>query len=438
MEIVIPKYVNKIITALEEKGFEAYIVGGCVRDALLSITPNDFDITTNALPDEMKECFSDFKIIETGIKHGTLTVICDSHQLEVTTYRVDGEYIDHRRPEEVTFTKSIKEDLARRDFTINALAYSEKTGIIDYFDGKMDLINQTIRAVGDAEKRFSEDALRIMRALRFSSTLGFGIETETNKAIFKSKSTLKEIAVERISVELEKLIMGDNCYSVLMEFSDVLAEIIPEIKQCVGFDQHNKYHKYSVWEHIVLAVATSKKDRIIRLTMLLHDIEKPNCFKLDANGQGHFYNHEKLSSEKSKEILKKLRYDNDTINRVSLLIEHHYFTPVNEDKPIKKLLSKLGEEAFFQLLDVQRADANSKNDFCLDRLPLLDEIEKKAKKIIEVGECLTLKDLAVNGNDLMNLGYEGKEIGRILKNLLQLVLEGNVENKKEDLIRAII
>ena len=437
MKIKIPDYVNKIITALEENGFEAYIVGGCVRDTLLMLTPHDFDVTTNALPEQMKQCFTSFKVVETGIKHGTLTVFVDSEPVEVTTYRIDGEYTDHRRPEEVTFTTSLKEDLARRDFTINALAYSEKTGIVDFFGGQDDLTNQVIRCVGEPKKRFSEDALRIMRALRFSATLGFGIESETSKQLLALKTTLKKIAVERISVELEKMIMGNNCYSVLMEYPTVLAEIIPEIAPCVGFEQHNKYHKYNVWEHIVMAVATSKKDRIIRLAMLLHDIEKPNCFKLE-NGQGHFYKHEKKSADKANEILHRLRYDNDTITRVCLLIENHYFTPVNEEKAIKKLLSKIGNEAFFQLLDVQRADANAKNDFCLDRLPILWEIEKNAKGIISRGDCLSLKDLAVNGNDLMELGYEGKKIGETLKSLLVMVIDGKVANERDALLKELI
>ena len=437
MKIKIPDYVNKIITALEENGFEAYIVGGCVRDTLLMLTPHDFDVTTNALPEQMKQCFTSFKVVETGIKHGTLTVFVDSEPVEVTTYRIDGEYTDHRRPEEVTFTTSLKEDLARRDFTINALAYSEKTGIVDFFGGQDDLTNQVIRCVGEPKKRFSEDALRIMRALRFSATLGFGIESETSKQLLALKTTLKKIAVERISVELEKMIMGNNCYSVLMEYPTVLAEIIPEIAPCVGFEQHNKYHKYNVWEHIVMAVATSKKDRIIRLAMLLHDIEKPNCFKLE-NGQGHFYKHEKKSADKANEILHRLRYDNDTITRVCLLIENHYFTPVNEEKAIKKLLSKIGNEAFFQLLDVQRADANAKNDFCLDRLPILWEIEKSARGIISRGDCLSLKDLAVNGNDLMELGYEGKKIGETLKSLLVMVIDGKVANERDALLKELI
>lgn len=437
MKIKIPDYVNKIITALEENGFEAYIVGGCVRDTLLMLTPHDFDVTTNALPEQMKQCFTSFKVVETGIKHGTLTVFVDSEPVEVTTYRIDGEYTDHRRPEEVTFTTSLKEDLARRDFTINALAYSEKTGIVDFFGGQDDLTNQVIRCVGEPKKRFSEDALRIMRALRFSATLGFGIESETSKQLLALKTTLKKIAVERISVELEKMIMGNNCYSVLMEYPTVLAEIIPEIAPCVGFEQHNKYHKYNVWEHIVMAVATSKKDRIIRLAMLLHDIEKPNCFKLE-NGQGHFYKHEKKSADKANEILHRLRYDNDTITRVCLLIENHYFTPVNEEKAIKKLLSKIGNEAFFQLLDVQRADANAKNDFCLDRLPILWEIEKNARGIISRGDCLSLKDLAVNGNDLMELGYEGKKIGETLKSLLVMVIDEKVANERDALLKELI
>lgn len=437
MKIIIPKNVNSVIAALTVKDFEAFIVGGCVRDTLLNKVPYDYDITTNASPEQMLESFKSFKVVETGIKHGTITVFIEGEGIEITTYRIDGAYSDHRRPLNVTFTTSLKEDLARRDFTINALAYSEKTGLVDFFNGQEDLKNQLIRCVGEPSKRFSEDALRIMRALRFSATLGFSIEEETSRAIFSCKSTLKNISSERISAELEKLIMGGNCRSVLMNYAHVFEEIIPEIGQCIGFDQHNKFHKYDVWEHIAVAVSTAKRDRIIRLTMLLHDIEKPKCFSYDEDGQGHFYKHEKLSAIKAEEILRRLRYDNDTIKRVSLLIEQHYFTPVNEEKAIKKMLSLMGNEAFFQLLDVQRADAHAKNEFCLERLPILDAIEKTAVGIITRGDCLTLKSLNINGDDLLNLGCKGKEIGDKLNEILSRIVSGEIPNDREILLTIL-
>ena len=442
-KIKIPEYVNQVLFALYKNGFEAYLVGGCVRDSLLLKCPQDYDIATDASPEKMKKCFEEFKVIETGIKHGTLTVISDGRFVEVTTFRIDGEYSDSRHPDEVLFTKNLKEDLSRRDFTINAMAFSEKTGLVDYFGGIKDLSLQTIRAVGEPQKRFEEDALRIMRALRFSAVLGFEIEKSTSEAAFRLKDKLKNIAAERLSQELIKLITGDNCYSVLMEYAEILGAFIPEILPCINFDQHNKYHKYSVWEHIVVAVAVSKKDRIIRLAMLFHDISKPSCFTIDEKGQGHFKTHEKLSAVKAEEILKRLRFDSDTIKRVCLLIELHYFVPQTDEKgnpsekQIRRLLSKTGEEAFFQLVDVQRADNSAKQGFCMDRMAVLDKMEQKAKEIIEKGKCFSLKNLEINGNDLIRAGLSGKEIGTALDFVLNKVIDGEIQNEREVLLKCL-
>ncbi len=435
-EIFIPDYVEVLINTLEKNGFEAFIVGGCVRDLLLSKTPFDYDIATNALPEQMLECLNEFKCIPTGLKHGTITVLSSGRSVEITTYRSDGEYLDHRRPQSVNFSADLNMDLARRDFTINAMAYSRKTGIIDPFGGRNDLERQLICCVGNPQKRFDEDALRILRGLRFASTLGFGFEKETFKALLNSKELLREISAERISAELIKLLCGENVKKVLMECSEIIEVVIPEIKPCIGFLQHSKYHKYDVWEHICTCVEKAKKDPIIRLTMLLHDIGKPDCFFME-NGEGHFYGHEKTSAEKAQKILKRLKFDTDTLERVVLLIRSHCFNPSDNEKQIKRMLSRLGEEAFFQLLDVARADNSAKNDFCMDILKTISLCEAKAKEIIEKNECFSLKTLAVNGNDLLQMGFKGKEIGKKLDFLLQGVIDGRFENKKDSLLTIL-
>lgn len=438
VRIEIPTYVKAVLDRMEKHGFEAFLVGGCVRDSLLGKVPGDYDVTTNALPEETEAVFrDDFRVIETGMKHGTVTVLSDGNPIEITTYRIDGEYTDCRRPDSVSFARNLREDLARRDFTVNAMAYSESAGIIDCFGGMEDLKNRIIRCVGEPQKRFSEDALRILRAIRFSSQLDFEIESRTEEAVFSCRDLLKNISAERISVELDKLIMGDNCEEVMMKYPRILGVFIPEILPCIGFEQHNSYHRYTVWEHIVKAVSSAKKDRTVRLAMLLHDIGKPGCFRLDEKGTGHFHDHEKLSAEAAGGILRRLRYDNHTIDRVTALIFHHYFNPSDNDRTVKKLLSKIGREAYFQLLDVQRADAASKESFCLERLPVLDSLEERGRKILAAEECFSLKNLAVNGNDLLALGFKGKAIGDTLNLLLGQVLDEKLPNEKNILLEYV-
>lgn len=438
-DILIPEYVRVLMQRLHSRGFEAYIVGGCVRDSVLGIVPHDFDITTNALPEQMLEAFFDMRVIETGLKHGTLTVLSEGNPIEITTYRIDGEYSDGRRPDGVVFTRSIKEDAARRDFTVNALAYSDDEGIVDFFGGINDLKNETIRCVGEPEKRFSEDALRIMRALRFSSTLGFDIDAETKKAIFSMKDRLLGISAERISSELEKLLMGKNCYSILSEYAEVLGVIVPEILPCIDFDQKNRYHRYTVWEHIAVSVAVSRRERLVRLAMFLHDIGKPKCFTVDGSGQGHFHGHEKISAEMTEIILHRLKFDTDTIKAVTRLVAKHYFKPETDEngnvreKQVKRLLSEMGED-FFLLLDVSRADNSAKEGFCLERLGTLDKMEAAARKMLLDNECLSLRQLEIDGNDVASLGFKGAEIGAALKKALAAVLDGSVENDKEMLL----
>lgn len=433
----IPPYVKAVVDSLEDKGFQAYLVGGCVRDFVSGINPHDYDITTNALPEEMKDCFRELYCIDTGIKHGTVTVVSEGKPVEVTTFRVDGEYRDSRRPESVSFTTELREDLARRDFTVNAMAYSGKTGIVDLFGGEKDLKDGILRAVGNPKKRFKEDALRIMRALRFSSCKGFEIEKETEKALISCSDGLLNISAERIFEELLKLLTGENCLRVLLKYPEVLGVFIPEIIPMVGFSQHSRYHRYDVWKHTAHAVAAAPYDIIVRLAMLLHDVGKPPKFFMDVKGAGHFYGHEELSSGMAGRILIRLKSDRKTRDKVCFIIKNHHLKVEDSDKSVKRALSKVGAEAFFQIMEVQKADDSAKAEFCKKRLPEIDGIIRRARTIIGKGECLSVKGLEINGNDLLERGFKGKEIGEELERLLGLVVEGKLPNEKNSLLKAL-
>lgn len=439
MKILIPQAPKRALNILNENGYEAYVVGGCVRDSLLGDSPKDWDITTNALPEETEKCFIGYKIIETGLKHGTITVMIDKEPLEITTYRIDGEYLDNRRPESVEFTSDIKEDLSRRDFTVNAMAYGLNDNFIDYFQGQEDLNRKIIRCVGDADKRFNEDALRILRALRFASVLDFTIDEETSKSIFRNKMLLKNIASERIIVEFNKLLCGKNAEFILNKYRDVIAVFIPEIKPMFDFDQKNPHHIYDVWKHTVKSVVSVPPNAVQRLAMLFHDIAKPACYHVDDNGVGHFYGHPIKSSQMTKDILKRLKYDNQTINTVKELVFFHDYRAVATNKSVKKLLNKSGEYIFSLLSDIQRADALAQNPIELqEKLNRIDAVEVTAKKIISSGLCFQIKDLALNGKDLINLGVpQGKRVGEVLEMLLKKVIEEKCENTKEDLTKQV-
>ncbi len=429
-----PDFVKKAIEKLNADGFEAYEVGGCVRDSLMGRKPYDWDITTSASPIETKAVFEGYKVVETGIKHGTVTVIIDGHHLEITTYRIDGGYTDNRHPDKVSFTKKLSEDLSRRDFTINAIAFHAEKGIYDCFDGVSDIKNRIIRCVGEPDRRFSEDALRIMRALRFASVLGFEIEEETEKSIRKNAHLLKNIAAERISVELSKLLCGKNVYKVLMSFPDVLEEIIPEIGNTVGFDQKTKYHIFDVYEHILKSTENIKPVLHLRLAMLFHDIGKPHCFTIDENGQGHFKGHAKISYEIAEKSLGALKYDNVTKEKVLTLIKYHDAVIEDDERLIKRWLNRLTPEVFFDLMEVKKADTLSQNPE-FDRTCMIEAVSKKATEILERKECFSLSALAVKGDDLLALGVpEGKKIGKALEFLLKAVTDGKCENDKQKLI----
>lgn len=418
---------------LASSGYEAYLVGGCVRDMIMKRPVHDHDIATNALPNEMIHIFSGFRVIPTGIEHGTVTVICNDEPIEVTTYRIDGDYSDGRHPDCVKFTSEIAGDLSRRDFTMNAIAMSADGKIIDPFGGCEDIKHKRIRCVGEPDKRFAEDALRIMRCLRFASTLGFDIDKAAAESVHSLKNTLSLVSRERICSELNKLICGKNAMAVLLDYSDVISEIIPEIKPCIGFCQHSPYHKYDVWEHTVRALSSaSEKNFTVRLALLLHDIGKPSCFSLDENGRGHFKFHGKVGAEIAKAVLKRLRCDNKTINCVYLLILHHS-DKLHSETDIKHAVSTLGFELFNMLLDVKEADNSAKHSFVLSEVEEIRQMRSIANDIMARGECLKTSQLAVSGKDLMQLGFGGREIGKMLKALLDMVIDGKISNDKESL-----
>ncbi len=437
VQIHIPEYARTAMKELDKNGFASFVVGGCVRDSIMGKTANDWDMTTSALPEETLEVFKNYRTIPTGIKHGTVTVLIDKQPLEITTFRIDGEYTDNRRPDSVNFTRNIENDLSRRDFTVNAMAYSEKDGLVDLFGGMEDIENKIIRCVGNPDKRFQEDALRIMRAIRFSSVLGFKIEKETAESIRRNKYLLKNIAAERIRVELEKLLLGDDAERILLEFSDVIFEIIPELGETYGVMQNSPYHIYDVWHHIVKSVAASEKDKYVRLTMLLHDIGKPQMKTTDEKGIDHFKGHASVSADMAFEILKRLRYDKKTISVVTKLVFHHDDRLYNAPHNVKKHASKFGFEFLYLLDKVSRADILAQNPEIPDRFSGCDNYIKLLKKVEDEEACLKISDLKVNGNDLISLGYQGKEIGEALEKLLDKVIRNEVQNSKEDLIKFL-
>ncbi len=430
----LPPQVNTALALLNAAGSEAFVVGGAVRDLLRGSPVHDWDITTSALPEQTKEVFADYRLIETGIKHGTVTVLLDGTQLEITTYRTEGTYSDHRRPDSVSFTRSLEEDLARRDFTINAMAYHPEVGVVDPFGGKSDLENRTIRCVGEPDKRFQEDALRMLRALRFAARFGFSIEEETAAAIHRNRSLLSAIALERIQAELTGLLCGSCVEPVLRQYHDVLSVPIPELAPLLGFQQHNRHHCHDVWGHTIAAVASIPNDAALRWAALLHDTGKPARFTLGENGVGHFYGHAEESAKIADVITARLRFDNASREQIRFLVEqHHLFYEVSEQS-VKRAIQRFGRDRLRLLLWMFRADTLGKSPFCLDRL---DSIRELAALIEAQEDRFTPKDLAVDGNDLMALGFSGPQIGRALDSLVNAVVFDGQENKKEALLQYL-
>ena len=428
----LPEKVSYIISLLECAGFEAYAVGGAVRDSIMGLDANDWDITTSALPFEVQVLFSKFRVIETGIKHGTVSVVIGEEIFEITTFRTESGYSDHRHPDSVSFSTNIADDLARRDFTMNAIACSPDE-TVDVFAGVEDIEARVIRCVGDPQVRFSEDALRILRAMRFSATLGFEIEEKTRKAMSDCKGLLKNVSAERVFVELKKLLCGKNAFAVLDGCRDILFEIIPEFVACDGFDQRTPHHIYDIYEHIIRSVEAVKCDVTLRLAMLLHDVAKPDCFFLGDDQKGHFYGHHKPSAEVAKNILRRLKCDNETIDDVVFLVENHMTELRAEKKLVKRRLSNMGEKRLRMLVEVQKADTIACGTG--ENMDKLFEYERLIDEVVAEGVCFSLKSLAVNGSDIINEGVaEGVIIGRVLEHLLECVIEERIENEKSVLI----
>lgn len=437
MKLCLPEDAGYIIQQLNAHGHRAYAVGGCVRDSLLGLTPNDWDICTSALPEEMQQIFAHHHVVETGLKHGTLTVVLHHVPYEVTTFRVDGAYTDHRHPDEVRYVADVCQDLARRDFTINAMAYHPGTGLVDAFGGQEDLSAGIIRCVGDPLRRFDEDALRILRALRFASTYSFSIEAETARGVHNLKSTLHGVAAERIRVELAKLLCGRGVADILRQYHDVFAELFPALQPLKDFQQHTPFHRYDVWEHTLRAVEAVAPTEVLRLTMLLHDSGKPSVFTMDEQGVGHSRGHQSVSAAIAQQVLTFLRVDNATFDRVLLLVKHHDIPLDTSPALLKRRLHQFGEEALRQLMEVQRADMMGKGtmtesdieDITAARIHALNDV-------LASHPCVTLKALDIRGGDVTALGIKGKAIGQCLEFLLEEVMADRLPNQHEMLLSA--
>ncbi len=439
MKINMPQAVKEIIATLQQNNFEAYAVGGCVRDSILGREPNDWDITTSASPEEVKALFR--RTIDTGIEHGTVTIMIDKVGYEVTTYRIDGKYEDGRHPTEVTFTRNLKEDLLRRDFTINAMAYNDTDGLVDIFGGLEDIERKVIRCVGDPRARFTEDALRLMRAVRFAAQLGYTIEEETCEAMKEIAGNLKKISAERIQVELVKTLVSPNPFMMKDAYELGLTKyFMPEFDLAMETEQHNRHHMYTVGEHSLVATGHIRADKVLRLTMLMHDFGKTLCITTDEEGIDHYYGHPAKSEEMAEEILHRLKFDNDTIRKVCILIRHHDERIVPGLKYMRRAMARIGEEAFPELFEVQEADISAQSEYKKDtKLANLEENRKDYEEICAKKQCVSKATLAVTGKDLIACGMKpGKEIGAVLDAMLQDVIESPEHNEKEYLLKKFL
>lgn len=428
----VPKQVEEILARLEEAGYEAWCVGGAVRDLLLNRTPGDWDVTTNALPEEVMALFAPHAA-PTGAAHGTVTV-GGGRGVEVTTYRRDGVYLDYRHPAAVEFTPSLTEDLARRDFTVNAIALDRRGTLLDPWNGRQDLADGILRAVGDPFARFHEDALRMMRGLRFAARLGFSIDARTAEAIHRCAPLLEKIAVERLYTEMTGLLCGEHVESILLAYPDVLGVFLPELLPCIGFDQHSRYHCFDVWAHTARAVAGAPANPILRWTMLLHDLGKPDTFSRDDSGAGHFYGHGKKSLQKAEAILARLRFDKRSRQQIALLVERHDCELSLGERAVRRALARYGEETLRLLLAVKRADNLAQAPAYHARQEWLDQWESMLNQEILSEHCFSLRQLAVTGHDLLAIGMTGKTIGNSLNTLLELVIDDKLPNERDILI----
>lgn len=437
--IVLPENVEFILNKLHNNGFEAYIVGGCVRDSILGVNPSDWDITTSALPNDIKNIFE--KTVDTGLKHGTITVMMDKEPYEITTYRIDGEYEDNRHPKQVQFTSNLVEDLKRRDFTINAMAYNKDDGIVDVFNGINDLKNKLIRCVGNPNNRFEEDALRMLRAIRFGAALGFEIDRDTEDAIKSNANLIQNVSGERIHIELTKTLVSKNPQHMEKLYTlGLMKYIIPEFEPCVSLKQNNPYHVYDVDKHIYVSVCSIEATESLRWTMYLHDIGKGYTKTTDKDNIDHFYGHEKYSVKFANDILNRLKFDNKTKNIVLKLIEMHDYRIKDDIKAVRKALNKIGDELFEDYIKVQKADIKAQNPKLLeDRIVKLNNILSLYKQIKDEQQCTSIKDLMIKGTDLIEIGFkQGIIIGETLNKLLEYVIEEPNNNTKEWLINKAL
>ncbi len=439
MKFEIPAGAGYILQTLAAAGHEGYLVGGCVRDLLRGVEPHDWDICTSALPEETEKCFAGRRILGTGLKHGTVTVLVEGEPYEITTYRREGPYSDRRRPDYVRFVPDLAEDLARRDFTMNAIAMDLDGNLRDPFGGAEDIKAGLIRCVGEPDLRFQEDGLRVMRALRFAAVFGYEIEAHTARAIHENRAMLDRVAAERINAELRKLLAGKDAGNVLRQYPDVFCQFWPQLGPLVTLEQHNPWHCRGGWEHTIHSVEAAPADVALRLAMLLHDIGKPACKSTDEQGVDHFYGHPAVSARLADEMLQALKFDSKTRERVVLLVKRHDVPLPPTGPAIRRWLSRLGPEAFFQLLEVKRADNMGQNlEKVRGRLAELGEIRAQAERILAEKQCLTLKDLAVNGRDVIAAGIEpGPEVGQVLKGLLKRILDGEIQNQRNALLKGI-
>lgn len=434
-QIQLPDKIRWIIAQLETAGYEAYAVGGCVRDSLLGREPSDWDVTTSAKPQQVKALFH--HTIDTGIQHGTVTVMLGHEGFEVTTYRIDGEYEDSRHPKEVVFTANLIEDLKRRDFTINAFAYNDRSGIVDAFDGMGDLDKGIIRCVGNASERFGEDALRMLRAVRFSAQLGFTIAEDTRSAIRELVPNLQNISAERIQVELVKLLLSDHPDYMRDAYSlGITGIVLPELDTAFATAQHNPHHQYTVGEHLMQTLLHIRADRSLRIAALLHDIGKPSVRTTDEEGVDHFHGHVEVSEQMAVDILKRLKFDNDTIDHVRKYVRYHDYKPEPDVRSVRRAINKTGAEYFGQIMEIRRADTLAQSSYQREeKLARIDEIERLYAEIMEKNQCVSLKTMEITGNDLIALGVpRGKQIGEILNRLLDEVLQDPQNNVHEYLM----
>ena len=431
----LPAYVLRAIDRLEKNGFEAYVVGGAVRDELLGRRPHDYDICTDALVEQMTEIFSDFTLVKSGARFGTLRVIINSNSLEITTYRSDGDYLDHRRPGSVEFGKSLKEDLARRDFTINAIAYNPKTGYVDYNNGQADLQSRVVRCVGEPSKRFSEDALRILRAVRFAAKLEFTVDARTEIAALDNKELLKNLSAERVRDELSGFIVCKNAGVLLLRYRELFFQIIPELAPCDGFDQHNPNHNHDVLGHIAETVNRIGPELVLRLAALLHDIGKPPCFTMD-NGRGRFFGHMEVSAEMARGIMTRLHYSAKLIDTVCILVENHDKPYYNTPQSARRWLNRMGSKNVLYLVKLKKADCLAHDPSYHNRLYRIASFRRAVTEALQRNDCYSLSRLAVGGRDINSaLGLEpGRYTGEILEHLLNLIIEGEADNNKQELM----